>query len=73
MVTLDFFDAFNTLRRDAILDEVASELPELYCIAYDNYVGTSHPSFEAHVAISDEGYHQGDPLALLRFIHSHNS
>ena len=69
MMKLDFFNAFNTLRRDAILVAVVCEHPELYCFTYDNYVGSaqSHLSFGEHVVMSDEGYQQGDPLASLGF------
>ena len=52
MMKCDFFSAFNTLKRDAILDTVARKLPELYCFTYDNYVGSSYLSFGEHVVIS---------------------
>ena len=60
-------NAFNTLRQDTILDAIASEIHELYCFTYDNYMGSSHQSFEEYVVISGEEYQQGDPLVSLWF------
>jgi len=59
---LDFTNAFNTVRRDSMLESVAQDLPELY-----NYVSSSSPSslrFCEYMLISEEGV-QHDPLGPL--------
>jgi len=49
VVKLDFINAFNTVRRDSMLETVAQDLPELF-----NYVSYSYASasslrhFDAH-------------------------
>ena len=40
IVKLDFRDAFNTLRRDALLETVAADLPELYKFVHDSCTGS---------------------------------
>ena len=37
-VKLDVSNAFNTLRRDLMLEAVARYIPELYAFAYANYI-----------------------------------
>ena len=68
MLKLDFQNAFNTLRRDkmleAVLDKALSVFPLAHC-AYSThsflYCG------QRDVIISSEGVQQGDPLGPLLF------
>ena len=67
IVNLDFTNAFNCLRRDAMLKAVATDLPELYKFCHICY---SHPTalrFGEHLIRSEEGAQQGDPLGPLLF------
>jgi len=60
LVKLDFSNAFNSVRRDAILDRVAEKLPQLY-----KFVCDSKPTFGTSSVLSCEGSQQGDPLSGL--------
>jgi len=65
VVKLDFRNAFNTIRRDTILESVASSLPEVYNYIHAAYATTSQLSFGDHVIESSEGIQQGDPRGLF--------
>ena len=67
LLKLDFSNAFNTIRRDAMFDAVRQELPELYSFVRMCYNNTSLLSFGEHLLRSDEGVQQGDPLGPLLF------
>ena len=54
-----------TLRRDRILEPVASILPELYNFTYSSYADHPIIHFGEHTITSDEGVNQGDPLGPL--------
>src|SRR6201996_555972 len=62
IVKLDFSNAFNTVRRDAILNAVATELPELYRLCYSAHAEASLLQLGDHTVVSAEGVQQGDPL-----------
>ena len=67
VLKLDFNNAFNTIRRDAVFDAVRQELPELYAFVYMCYKDTSLLNFGEHLLQSDEGVQQGDPLGPLLY------
>jgi hypothetical protein len=67
IVKLDFCNAFNTLRRDALLNAVSSKLPELYRFCHSAYGEASILQFGEHSITSAEGVQQGDPLGPLLF------
>ena len=65
---LDFTNAFNTLRRDRVLESVAPVLPELYYFTYSFYAG--HPIFSlmnmrSHLT---KGFNKVTPWGLWNFV-----
>lgn len=64
---LDFRNAFNTIRRDAMLRAVASSLPEAYSYIHASYATSSNLAYGKHTIESAEGVQQGDPLGPLLF------
>src|SRR2546425_12679912 len=67
IVKLDYRNAFNTLRRDCILESALTELPEAYSYIHSSYSSPSHLFFNDHVIQSETGVQQGDPLGPLLF------
>ena len=67
LVKLNFCNAFNTIRRDAVLNAVSAKLPELYRFCHTAYGGTSLLQFGEHSTNSAEGVQQGNPLGPLLF------
>lgn len=67
VVKLDFRNAFNSLRRDAMLRAVARHVPELFAYCYSAYSGSSSLQFGSKQILSQEGIQQGDPLGPLLF------
>ena len=66
LVKLDFTNAFNTIRRDAVLEAVARHVPDLLPFASSAYGSAS----DLHLGVvleSAEGVQQGDPLGPLLF------
>ena len=64
---LDFTNAFNNLRRDAMLEAVYKTVPEIYKFCHLSY---SHPTkfrFGSRSISSEEGTQLGDPLGPLLF------
>ena len=66
VVKLDFRNAFNSLRRDSILEAIHASLPEAYSYVHASYASPSHLSFAENI-ISNEGIQQGDPMGPLLF------
>ena len=66
-VKIDFTNAFNTLRRDVILEAVERHIPELLPYASASYSGDSDLQFGEFLLQSQEGAQQGDPLGPLYF------
>ena len=62
IVELDFTNAFNTLRRDAMLEAVKCAIPELYCIAHAAYTVEPILQYNSNTVLSCEGPQQGDLL-----------
>lgn len=67
VVKLDFANAFNSLRRDAMLQAVAERLPHLYHFCWSSYHSPSVLQFGDKIVMSAEGVQQGDPLGPLLF------
>lgn len=64
---IDFRNAFNTLRRDAILEAIEKHFPELLPYATSTISSSSHLQFGEFTLLSEEGAQQGDPLGPLYF------
>jgi len=74
VVKIDYKNAFNSLRRDLMLQSVASAVPGIYRFCHLSYSQSSILKFESRTILSQEGPHQGDPLGPLLFclsIHQH--
>lgn len=67
LVKLDFSNAFNSLRRDVMLQTIADELPGLYRFCTLCYGDRTALRFGDNIIWSDEGTQQGDPLGPLLF------
>jgi len=66
-VKVDFRNAFNTVRRDVILETVTNHLPELLPFATSTLSGSSDLQFGDLMLQSEVGAQQGDPLGPLYF------
>jgi len=64
---LDFVNAFNSVRRDHLLDSIASNTPELYCFAFAKYSCEPKLVYGNHIILSRKGNQQGEPLSSLEF------
>ena len=62
ILKIDFKNAFNSLRRDAMLRQVALDTPAIYAYVYQTYANPSHLFFGDELLNSKEGVQQGDPL-----------
>jgi len=67
IVKLDIKNAFNSIRRDSMLETIKTELPECYAYIHSAYASSSLLLFDNHVISSEEGVQQGDPLGPLLF------
>ena len=67
LLKLDFKNAFNSLRRDKMLEAVKHSAPELFPFIYSAYAKPSHLFCGDQVIQSAEGVQQGDPLGSLLF------
>ena len=67
LVKLDFSNAFNCIRRDAMLNAVSDKLPFVYKFCHAAYGSNSFLQFGEKTVISAEGVQQGDPLGSLLF------
>ena len=66
-VKIDFSNAFNSVRRDVILEAVQRHIPELLPYASSCYSEPSSLTFGGHRIASETGAQQGDPLGPLYF------
>ena len=74
MLKLDFRNAFNSVRRDKVLEAVRNLAPDVYPLAHSSYSTSSSLLWGDKVIQSHEGVQQGDPLGPLLFclaIHCH--
>ena len=60
VVKLDFSHAFNCVRRDLILDSIATNIPEIYRLVYSAFSCEPVLTFGSHEILSREGAQQGD-------------
>ena len=67
LVNIDFRNAFNTFRRDFVLEAVDKYFPQLLSFASSTMDFTSDLQFGDFVPRSAEGVQQGDPLGPLYF------
>jgi len=67
LVKLDFKNAFNTCRRDTILEAVFLHAPELFPFVSLCYGSSTVLTFGTHIISSQEGIQQGDPLGPMLF------
>ena len=67
VVKLDFANAFNSVRRDHMLVQVAQQAPELFNLDEQSYCQPSTLLLSSHVITSASGVQQGDPLGLALF------
>src|SRR6218665_1713189 len=66
-IKLDFANAFNTMRRDVMLQAVYDTIPELYAFAHQSYSAESILQFGSFEIRSQLGPQQWDPLGPLLF------
>ena len=67
LVKLNFKNAFNTDRRDKVLEAASEFIPELFPYLFSCYSSPSTLFFGETVLSSAEGVQQGDPLGPLLF------
>ena len=67
LVKLDFANAFNTIRRDSLLETTAEKTPELYKFVLSSHSCEAKLTFGPYIILSREGSQQGDPLSGLEF------
>ena len=67
LIKLDFSNAFNTLRRDVMLEAVLREILEIFNFCRLSYAENSTLLFNEFKISSEEGPQQGDPLGPLLF------
>ena len=67
ILKLDFKNAFNSIRRDKMLEAVKLHTPELFPFIYSCYSTSSSLYFHDTIISSAEGVQQGDPLGPLLF------
>ena len=67
VVKLDFKNAFNTIRRDVVLEEVSKHIPSIFHFVSTAYEQNSLLVNQGSVIESAEGVQQGDPLGPLLF------
>ena len=67
LIKLDFQNAFNSLRRDKMLDAVKNVVSEMFDFVSSAYACPSLLFCRDHTLLSAEGVQQGDPLGPLLF------
>ena len=68
VLKLDFRNAFNTLRRDKMLQAVQSFAPDLLPFVHSSYSSSASLFWNDRIIQSAEGVQQGDPLGPLLFL-----
>jgi len=67
MVKLDFCNAFNSIRRDSVLEAVSRHVPERLPLVLSAYGVDSLLHFGEFLITSSEGVQLGDPSGTLLF------
>jgi len=67
LLKIDFCNAFNSIRRDSMLEVVEAHVPELLHFLDTAYSEASILQFGEFAVLSEEGVQQGDPLGPLLF------
>ena len=67
LLKLDFRNAFNSVRRDKMLEAVQDLAPELFPFVHSAYASPSSLFWGDKILQSSEGVQQGDPLGPLLF------
>ena len=67
LLKLDFRNAFNSIRRDKMLEAARENIPELFHYVFSCYSSPSSLFFHGTTLQSAEGVQQGDPLGPLLF------
>ena len=68
LLKIDFKNAFNTVRRNAILHKVKESLPQIFPSVFQAYPQPTDLFFGKERLLSKEGVQQGDPLGPLLFL-----
>lgn len=66
-IKIDVKNAFNELRRDALLNKVKSTVPEIYKFVEQCYRFPTNVYYREHIILSQRGVQQGDPLGPALF------
>ena len=67
VVKLDFTNAFNSLRRDAMLEGVQQRIPGIYKFVHLAYSQPTQLIYQGHIIWSRQGPQQGDPDGTALF------
>lgn len=67
LLKLDFKNAFNSIRRDKMLEAVMAHVPQIYPFVFSCYSSPSTLFLRESTIQSAEGVQQGDPLGPLLF------
>ena len=67
VLKIDFKNAYNTIRRDVMLNKIKKKLPKIYNYVYQCYSRPSNLFYDKEILQSCEGVHQGDPIGGLLF------
>ena len=67
LLKLDFRNAFNSIRRDKLLEAARVWVPEIFPFVHSSYLAPSNLYYSDTTLQSSEGVQQGDPLGPLLF------
>lgn len=67
LLKIDFSNAFNSINRDSMLNQVLEKVPSLYPFLSQCYRNPSHLFFGNNIIPSEVGCQQGDPCGPMLF------